>query len=95
MLRRNQITLPRTEIVVLTGVASANVEDLIVGLHVLRDDILEAGVSLIPVKLLLVLLVTVFPVFLLSVLGHGSLLSLLITIDFHLHDLIDYVDSMA
>ena len=65
----------------LTGVTSADIENLVVGLHVLCDDILEARVSLVPVKLLLVLLVTVLPVFLLSVLSHVcSLLSLLITI---------------
>ena len=47
----------------LTRVAGANVEDLIGGLNVLSDDILETGVALIPIELLSVLLVTVLPVF--------------------------------
>ena len=54
----------------LTRITGANIEDLVSGLNVLSDDILETRVALIPVELLLVLLVTVFPVFLLSVLGH-------------------------
>ena len=58
----------------LTGVAGANVEDLIGGLHILRDDILQTGVALVPIELLLVLLVTLVPVFLLAVLGHDFFL---------------------
>ena len=54
----------------LTRVAGADVEDLVRGLHVLCNDILQARVALVPVELLLVLLVTVLPVFLLTVLGH-------------------------
>lgn len=55
---------------VLTRVSSSDVEDLVSWLHILRDDVLEARVALIPVELLLVLLITVFPVFLLTVLSH-------------------------
>ena len=62
----------------LTRIAGAHIQDLISRLHILCDNILEAGVALVPVKLLLVLLVTVLPVILLSVLGHFLLL--LITI---------------
>ena len=58
----------------LTRVASSDVEDLVSGLDVLSDDILETRVALVPIELLLVLLVTVFPVFLLSVLCHFFLL---------------------
>lgn len=56
--------------IVLTWITSANVENSVAWLHVLRDDIFEACVALIPVELLFVLLIAIFPVFLLSVLRH-------------------------
>ena len=62
----------------LTRIACAHIKDLISRLHILCDNILEAGVALVPVELLLVLLVTVLPVLLLSVLGHCFLFLLLI-----------------
>ena len=62
----------------LTRIAGAHIQDLISRLHILGDNILEAGVALVPIELLLVLLVTVLPVILFSVLGHFLLL--LITI---------------
>ena len=69
----------------LTRVSSTNVENLICSLDILSDNILEAGVALIPVELLLVFLVTVLPVLLLSVLGHFLLLIVkLDLISFHL-----------
>ena len=52
------------------GVTGAHVEDLIVLLHVLRDDVLDAGVALVPVEGLLVLVITVLPVLCLAVLRH-------------------------
>ena len=54
----------------LTRVSSTNVEDLVGGFNVLGDNIPETWVSLVPIELLLVFLVTVLPVFWLSVLGH-------------------------
>ena len=62
----------------LTRIACAHIKDLISRLHILCDNILEAGVALVPIELLLVLLVTVLPVILFSVLGHFLLV--LITI---------------
>ena len=56
--------------VLLTGISSANVEDGEGGLDVLRDDILDSAVALIPVKGLLILLITVLPVLGFSVLCH-------------------------
>ena len=64
----------------LTRIAGAHIKDLISRLHILCDDILEAGVALIPVKLFFVFLVTVLPVILLSVLGHFLLLLITITV---------------
>lgn len=54
----------------LTGVSSSNIEDLECGLDILSDDVPNSAVALVPVKRLLVLIVTVFPVFALSVLSH-------------------------
>lgn len=54
----------------LTRVSSSNIKDLVAGLDMLGEHILESVVALIPVELLLVLLITVFPVFLLTVLSH-------------------------
>ena len=48
---------------VLTGVAGSDIEDLVCGLHILSNDVFESRVTLVPVELLLVLLVTVLPVF--------------------------------
>ena len=55
---------------VLTGISSTNVEDGEGGLDVLRDDILDSAVALIPVKGFLILLITVLPVLGFSVLCH-------------------------
>ena len=54
----------------LTRVSSSNIKDLVAGLDMLGEHILESVIALIPVELLLVLLITVFPVFLLTVLSH-------------------------
>ena len=55
---------------VLTGISSTNVEDGEGGLDVLRDDVLDSTVALIPVKGFLILLITVLPVLGFSVLCH-------------------------
>ena len=51
-------------------VSSADVQDIVSRLNIQVDNFLEARVALIPIKLLLVFLVTVLPVLLLSVLRH-------------------------
>jgi len=48
---------------VLTRVTASNVEDLESGLDVLGHNILKARVALVPIELLLLLVVTVFPIF--------------------------------
>ena len=69
----------------LTRIAGANIENLISRLHILCDNILEAGVALVPIELLLVLLVTVLPVILFSVLGHFLLLLISIKVTANLN----------
>ncbi len=68
---KTRAVIQKKGVELLTRVSCSNIEDLVGGLDMLGEHILESVVALIPIELLLVLLITVFPVFLLTVLSHN------------------------